>query len=73
MFKLTLVALTLSAAMAGPAAAYIGPGLGAGAIGVVLGVIGAIGLALFAIIYYPIKRMIRRKRVESGTHQQTPE
>lgn len=45
-----------------PASAYIGPGLGAGAVGAVLGVIGAVFLALFAVVYYPIKRMLRRRR-----------
>jgi len=55
-----------------PAAAYIGPGLGAGTIAVVLGIIGSVFLALFAIIYYPIKRMLRRKKqsAKSDTRQQ---
>jgi hypothetical protein len=44
------------------AQAYIGPGLGAGAIGAVLGVIGSIFLLIFAVIYYPIKRMLKKKR-----------
>lgn len=48
-----------------PASAYIGPGLGAGAIGAVLGVLGSIFLGLFAIIYYPFKRMMK-KRKKSG-------
>lgn len=42
--------------------AYIGPGMGAGAIASVLGVIGSVFLVLFAILYYPIKRMIKKKR-----------
>jgi len=42
--------------------AYVGPGLGAGAIGVILGVIAAVSLALFAIIWYPIKRLIKKIR-----------
>lgn len=40
--------------------AYIGPGLGLGAIGVILGVVGSIFLALFAVFYYPIKRTIKK-------------
>jgi hypothetical protein len=36
--------------------AYLGPGVGLGAIGVVLGVIGSILLAILAFIWYPIKR-----------------
>lgn len=44
------------------ASAYVGPGLGAGTIGVVLGIIGSIIIALFAIIWYPLKRIIRKLR-----------
>lgn len=45
-----------------PAYAYIGPGLGAGAIAVALAVLGSILLAMFGIIYYPIKRTIKKLR-----------
>lgn len=45
----------------GVAQAYIGPGLGIGAIGAALGTIGAILLGIFAIVYYPMKRAIRRR------------
>jgi hypothetical protein len=45
-----------------PAAeAYIGPGLGAGAIAVVLGIIGAIIMAFIAILWYPLKRLLRKR------------
>lgn len=47
-----------------PAYAYIGPGMGGGLIAAVLGVIGAILLALFGILYYPIKRMINNRRMK---------
>ena len=59
-----------------PAYAYIGPGLGAGTVGVILGVLGSILLALFAIFWYPIKRLFKigkkpgadvREKVESDT------
>ncbi len=42
--------------------AYVGPGLSAGAIGAVLGVIGAILLAIFAVVYYPVKRALRKRK-----------
>lgn len=42
--------------------AYVGPGLGAGTIGVVLGIIGSIFIALFAIIWYPLKRLFKKNR-----------
>jgi len=42
------------------AQAYIGPGLGMGAIGVVLGVIVSIFLAIIGILWYPLKRIYKR-------------
>ena len=42
--------------------AYIGPGATAGAIAVVLGVIGSFILAIFSLLWYPFKRLIRRIR-----------
>jgi preprotein translocase subunit SecD len=42
------------------AGAYVGPGLGAGTIAVIAGFAGSIILALFAVIWYPLKRVIRR-------------
>ena len=41
-----------------PAMAYVGPGLGVGAIGAILGVVFSILLAIFAIFWYPIKRWL---------------
>ena len=43
------------------AQAYIGPGVGVGAITAVLGVLGAIFLALVGVIYYPIKRLLKKR------------
>ena len=42
------------------ACAYLGPGLGAGTLGVIVGLLGSILLALFAIFWYPIKRRLTR-------------
>jgi len=46
----------------GIAAAYTGPGLGLGAIGVAFGLIGSLLLAVASIVWYPVKRLIRRIR-----------
>lgn len=43
-----------------PALAYIGPGAGVGVFATVMGILVAISLALFAILWYPIKRLLRR-------------
>lgn len=56
------------------AMAYIGPGVGAGAFAAVLGVIGAIFLAIVAVLYYPIKRMLkgRKSKVAKGSGDGEP-
>ena len=56
--NLTIVLSSISS----PASAYIGPGMGGGLIAAVLGVIGAFLLALFGILYYPIKRMLKNRK-----------
>ena len=59
---LGLAAALTALGTAQAAEAYIGPGAGLGAIGVALGVIGSILLGLFSILWYPVKRLIRRLR-----------
>ncbi len=48
------------------AEAYIGPGVGAGALAAVVGVLGSIFLGLFAIVYYPFKRMLKRRKANAA-------
>ena len=50
--------------------AYVGPGLGAGTIGVILGIIGSLFIALFAIIWYPLKRLFKKKKKQSQKTEQ---
>lgn len=58
-----LFAMTVLVALVPVAAqAYIGPGLGAGALAAALGVVGSVVLGLFAVLYYPIKRLLRRRK-----------
>jgi len=51
---LTLVLINVSPNLA---YAYIGPGAGISVIGTVIALIGAILLAIFGFIWYPIKRL----------------
>jgi hypothetical protein len=50
---------------------YLGPGLGSGVITAVLGFLASIFLALFAIIWYPIKKLIEKlknKKTDENRH-----
>ena len=54
-----------------PVHAYIGPGMGAGAIASVLGVLGAILLAIFGLLYYPIKRILKKRKVAKQANNES--
>ena len=41
---------------------YIGPGMGGGLIATILGIIGSIILAIFGILYYPLKRFYKKSK-----------
>ena len=60
MYKFLIILFTFSYSPF--AYAYIGPGMGGGVFAAALGVLGAILLALFGIIYYPIKRMLKNRK-----------
>jgi hypothetical protein len=45
-----------------PACAYVGPGLGLGVLGVLLGILFSVFLAIFGIFWYPIKRLLAKFR-----------
>lgn len=62
------VALPLHAAQA-----YVGPGLGLGSIAVVLGVIGSVFLAIFAVVWYPIKRLLKKLKGTTAKKEQPAE
>jgi hypothetical protein len=64
---LVIAAALLVGCAATPAHAYLGPGMGVGAIVVMFSIVGAIFLALFAVIWYPIKRLLRRVKPGGNT------
>lgn len=58
---LALVSLLMLAAP-GTALAYVGPGLGVGAIAAFLGAVLAVVLAIVGIVWYPLKRFFARNK-----------
>ena len=66
-----LLFLTLFLLFSSTASAYIGQGLGAGAIGVILGILGSLLLAIFALFWYPLKR-IYKKLFPKSVEKETP-
>lgn len=42
------------------ASAYIGPGLGLGAIAVVLGIVSGLLMLVVGVVWYPLRRFVRR-------------
>jgi|TARA_A100001015_G_scaffold144723_1_gene160568 predicted RND superfamily exporter protein len=45
-----------------PSYAYIGPGMGGGVIAAIVGFFAAILLGLWGILYYPIKRALKKRK-----------
>jgi hypothetical protein len=60
--KLRYLLLAVSLLYSSSAEAYIGPGLGAGVVATVIGIVGAVLLAIAGIVYYPIKRLLKNRR-----------
>jgi preprotein translocase subunit SecF len=46
--------------------AYIGPGLATGTLGVILGVLGSVSIAVFALLWYPLKKLFKKLKKSSG-------
>ena len=45
-----------------PSYAYVGPGMGGGFIAAVLGFLLAILLAIWGVLYYPVKRALKERK-----------
>ena len=65
-FAIGLPLLTVSTT----AEAYIGPGVSAGAVAVVIAIITSVFLAFIAILWYPLKRLFRKGKVAPGNAAQ---
>ena len=61
MFKLIIIS-TLSFLFFIDANAYVGPGMGGGLIAATLGVVIAIFAAVFALLWFPIKKLLKKNK-----------
>jgi len=48
-----------------PLFAYIGPGMAGGVIAAIFGIIAAFFLGLWGILYYPIKRALKKRKTKN--------
>ena len=69
---LAFLTILISALLIENAHAYIGPGLGLGAIGAFIGLVVAVFLAIVGVIWYPLKRLLRKAKAgKADTNQNT--
>ena len=61
MFKL-IFSSTIFCLITTSSFAYLGPGIGGGAIAAAIGIIVAIFAALFGLIWFPIKRLLKKSK-----------
>jgi len=69
--SVSVVALALVVLLLAPgkAWAYVGPGTGLTAIGVLLAVIGTIFFAIVGLVWYPVKRLIRFIKLKAKSRE----
>lgn len=46
--------------------AYVGPGLGLGVIGAILGTLLAVVMAIAGVVWYPVKRLRKKHQATAG-------
>jgi len=61
MFKL-ISSLVIFFLVSTPSLAYLGPGVGGGVIAATIGIIVAIFAALFGLIWFPVKRLLKKRK-----------
>lgn len=59
------LALLCLFALAPAAHAYIGPGAGLSLLGALWGLLAAVGAALFFVLFWPVRRMMQRRREQA--------
>lgn len=71
MFRIVLLAIALL--ISAPAAAYIGPGAGISVLGSLLGILATIVVAIGAIVMWPLRKMLKKRRQAAADNAQTSE
>lgn len=69
LLKLAGTSLAALAATASPAAAYIGPGAGLGAIAVTVALMLGGLLLIVGLVWFPIKRMLKGRAGRGAAHR----
>ena len=73
MWRLIISSLVPFFGLIPSANAYIGPGLGLGTVGVIVGILGSIILALIAVLWYPFKRVLKKiKKIKAIDSEEEP-
>jgi hypothetical protein len=67
------VVAIMSASVAAPAHAYIGPGAGLSAVGTALALLAACFLAVVGFVWYPIKRFMRGAKARADEKARSSE
>ena len=68
MLKLTSISF-LFCLFATPSFAYLGPGMAGGVIAATIGIIVAIFAALFGLIWFPVKKILKKRKVKKEQQQ----
>lgn len=66
---LRVVVFVLLILLAVPATAYIGPGAGISVLGSLLGILATIVVAIGAIVMWPLRKLLKKKRQKSAPEQ----
>jgi len=64
---LRITTLLLLALIASPAAGYVGPGAGISVLGSLLGILATIFVAIGAILFWPIRKLMKRRKARKET------
>ncbi len=65
--------MLVSSSLPAIAFAYVGPGVGLSGIGTILALLAAVILGIFGFLWYPIKRLLKKRQPDPNEAQTFPE